>query len=87
MSPDEKAHVARISGRVVGMFQRYAMRIDPESEPFLAFIQKYLEDSNMKSPNSVGYAELYKHIKHGIQAYLKRLDSEGKAGEGEEESS
>jgi hypothetical protein len=79
LSPEDKSYVAHISARIVGMFQRYAGIIDPENEHFLAFIYGYLANVNVKNPTAMPYSELCKHIKEGIRAYLRQLDSERKA--------
>jgi hypothetical protein len=57
------------------MFQRYAQNIDPESEPFLAFITQYLGERNVKDARTIPYSELYRLIKDGIQAYLQQSES------------
>jgi hypothetical protein len=72
-------YVARVSGRIVRMFQRYARNIDPESGHFLAFITEYLAGRNVKNPEAMPYSELYRHIKNGIREYLHLLESGEKA--------
>ncbi len=86
LSPEEKLYVAQISARVVGMFQRYSVTIDPESDPFLAFMYRYLAEADVKSPRAIAYSELYRHIKQGIQAYLQQLDSVSQKGKSKEKS-
>jgi hypothetical protein len=84
--PEGKLFVAQISARVVRMFQQYSAIIDPESEPFLTFMNRYLKGVGVKNPKAIPYPELYKHIKQGIRAYLQQLDSERKTGKGDEKS-
>jgi len=57
------------------MFQRYTRNIDPESEPFLKFITRYLAERNVKNPRGIPYSELYKLIRNGVREYLRLLES------------
>ena len=72
----DASYAAQVSARVVRMFQRYAQNINPEDERFLAFIDQYLASKNIKDPRGTPYAELYKHIKEGIQQYLRQTQRE-----------
>lgn len=74
LAQGEPSYVAQISARVVRMFQRYAWNIDPESEPFLTFINQYLAERNVNDPRAIPYTQLYMHIKDAIQAYLRESE-------------
>ena len=79
MPETDDSYIAQATARIVRMFQRYAQNIDPESEHFLAFITQYLAERDVKNPKAIPYSELYKHIKNGIQEYLRIFESNKKA--------
>lgn len=75
----EVEYIARVTARIVRMFQHYVQNIDPDEPQFINFITQHLRDADVKDPKALRYSELYKLIREGIRAYLgERVSS--KAG-------
>ncbi|MGA2789894.1 MAG: hypothetical protein ABSF00_03890 [Candidatus Bathyarchaeia archaeon] len=71
--PDSE-YLARVSSRIVRMFERYICNIDPEEERFQAFLSNYIAEKGVKDIQALPYSELYKVIKEGIRKYLPKQE-------------
>lgn len=75
MSESDKTQLARVAGRIVGMFERYIRNIDPEDQDFLKFLAEHLASRNV-DPSAIPHSELYKYVKEGIRKYLQKKETE-----------
>ena len=74
MSNPDSAYLARVSSRIVRMFERYVKNINPDEGRFQEFISNYLTEQGVKDPQALPYSELYKVIKDGIREYLRKQE-------------
>jgi hypothetical protein len=71
----DSEYLARVSSRIVRMFERYIRNINPEEEGFQAFLSNYPAEKNVKDIQVLPYSELYMVIKEGIREYLRKQES------------
>ena len=69
----DSEYLARVSSRIVRMFERYIRNINPE-EGFQAFLSNYIAEKGVKDIQVLPYSELYKVIKEGIREYLRKQE-------------
>lgn len=69
----DSEYLARVSSRIVRMFERYIRNIKPE-EGFQAFLSNYIAEKGVKDIQVLPYSELYKVIKEGIREYLRKQE-------------
>jgi hypothetical protein len=74
LSVTDSEYLARVSSRIVRMFERYIRNINPEEERFQGFLSNYIAEKGVKDIQALPYSELYKVIKQGIQEYLRKQE-------------
>ncbi|MGA8905764.1 MAG: hypothetical protein WB661_12245 [Candidatus Bathyarchaeia archaeon] len=72
MPESDSQYLARVSSRIVRMFERYIRNINPEEERFQTFISNHIADKGVKDIQALPYSELYRFIKEGIREYLRK---------------
>jgi hypothetical protein len=78
LSETNSAYLARVSERIVRMYERYIQNVNPDDERFKSFMSDYVAQRGVKDPQAVSYSELYRIIKEGIREYLKQGQPGGK---------
>jgi hypothetical protein len=78
LSATNSTYLARVSERIVRMYERYIRNVNPDDEQFKSFISNYIAQRGVKDPQAVPYSELYRIIKEGIREYLKQGQLGGK---------
>jgi hypothetical protein len=74
MSVTDSEYLARVSSRIVRMFEHYIRNINPEEARFQTFLSDYIADIGVKDVQVLLYSELYKVIKEGIREYLGKQE-------------
>lgn len=75
LSASDSEYLARVSSRIVRMFERYIRNTNPEEERFQVFLSNYIAEKGVKEIQVLPYSELYKVIKEGIREYLRKQES------------
>jgi len=70
----DSEYLARVSSRIVRMFESYIRNINPEEERFQAFISTYIAEKGVKDIQALPYVDLYVIIKDGIREYLRKQE-------------
>ena len=70
----DSEYLARVSSRIIRMFESYIRNINPEEERFQAFISNYIAEKGVKDIQALPYADLYIIIKEGIREYLRKQE-------------
>ena len=70
----DSEYLARVSSRIVQMFESYIRNINPEEERFQAFISTYITEKGVKDIQALPYAKLYAIVKDGIREYLRKQE-------------
>jgi len=74
LSVTDSEYLARVSSRIVRMFERYIRNINPEEVRFQVFLSNYIAEKGVKDIQVLPYSELYKVIKEGIREYLRKQE-------------
>ena len=68
----EQSYLARVTSRIIRMFELYISNIDPDDSRFQQFISNYVASKGVNNPETIPYSQLYAIVRQGIREYIKR---------------